>query len=78
MVTTKATSKGQVVIPAELRKKYNIRKGTRLAISAGEGNVILVRPVPDDPVEASRGILKGKNSLTRALLKDRAEEAKRG
>ena len=78
MVITKATSKGQVVIPAELRKKCNIRKGTRLAISAGEGNVILVRPVPDDPVEASRGILKGKNSLTRALLKDRAEEAKHG
>jgi AbrB family looped-hinge helix DNA binding protein len=78
MVITKATSKGQVVIPAELRKKYNIRKGTRLAISAGEGNVILLIPVPDDPVEASRGILKGKNSLTRALLKERAEEAKRG
>ena len=78
MVITKATSKGQVVIPVELRKKYNIIKGTRLAISAGEGNVILVRPVPDDPVKASRGILKGKTSLTKALLKDRAEEAKHG
>lgn len=78
MVITRATSKGQVVIPVELRKKYNIIKGTRLAISAGEGNVILVRPVPDDPVKASRGILKGKTSLTKALLKDRAEEAKHG
>jgi AbrB family looped-hinge helix DNA binding protein len=78
MVITRATSKGQVVIPVELRKKYNIRKGTRLAISPGEGNVILVRPVPEDPIEASRGMLKGKTSLTKALLKDRIEEAKNG
>lgn len=78
MVITKATTKGQVVIPAELRKRFNIKKGTRLAIAQGEGNVIIVRPVPDDPIEASKGILKGTSSLTKALLKDRSEEAKRG
>jgi len=41
-------------------------------------DVILVRPIPDDPVEASRGILKGKTSIIKALLKDRLGEAKRG
>ncbi len=78
MRITRATSKGQVVIPADLRKRFNIRKGTRLVISAGEGNVILVRPVPDDPIEASRGMLKGRTSLIKALLRDRSEDAKRG
>jgi AbrB family looped-hinge helix DNA binding protein len=78
MVITKATTKGQVVIPADLRKRFNIKKGTRLAISEGEGKVILVRPVPDDPIEASRGILKGKTSLVKALLKDRREDEKHG
>jgi AbrB family looped-hinge helix DNA binding protein len=78
MVITKATTKGQVVIPADLRKKFNIKKGTRLAISEGEGKVILVRPVPDDPIEASRGILKGKTSRMKALLKDRREDEKHG
>jgi AbrB family looped-hinge helix DNA binding protein len=78
MVITKATTKGQVVIPADLRKRFNIKKGTRLAISEGEGKVILVRPVPDDPIEASRGILKGKTSLVKALLKDRREDEQHG
>jgi len=78
MLITKATTKGQVVIPADLRKRFNIKKGTRLAISEGEGKVILVRPVPDDPIEASRGMLKGKTSLVKALLKDRREDEKRG
>ncbi len=78
MTITKATTKGQVVIPADLRKRFNIIKGTRLAISEGEGNVILVRRVPDDPIEASRGMLKGKTSITKAMLKDRREEARYG
>jgi AbrB family looped-hinge helix DNA binding protein len=75
---SKATIKGQVIIPAEIRKKFNIKKGTRIAISEGAGNVILLKPIPDDPIEASRGMLKGKTSLTKALLKERHEEAKRG
>lgn len=78
MTISKATVKGQVIIPAELRKKFNIKKGTRIAIAEGAGNVILLKPLPDDPIEASRGILKGKTSLTKALLKDRREETRRG
>lgn len=78
MTISKTTVKGQVVIPAEIRKKFNIKKGTRVAISEGAGNVILLKPLPDDPIEATRGMLKGKTSLTKALLKDRLEEAKRG
>ena len=75
---TKATTKGQVVIPADLRRKFKIGKGTRLAITEGEGNVILVRPIPDDPIEASRGLLRGKTSLRKALLKNRREDEKHG
>jgi AbrB family looped-hinge helix DNA binding protein len=78
MTISRATIKGQVIIPANLRKKFNIQKGTRLAIMEGEGQVIVIRPLPDDPVAASRGMLKGKSSLTKALLKDRQEEARRG
>jgi AbrB family looped-hinge helix DNA binding protein len=78
MTIAKATVKGQVVIPADLRKRFNIKKGTRLAISEGEGNVIVLRPVPDDPILVSGGMLKGKNSLIKALLRDRHEDAKHG
>jgi AbrB family looped-hinge helix DNA binding protein len=78
MTISKATIKGQVIIPAPLRKKFNIKKGTRVSITEGEGNVILIKPLPDDPIEASRGILKGKTSLIKSLIKERREEAKRG
>ena len=74
----RATIKGQVVIPAELRKKYNIKKGSKVNIYEGEGNVIIIKPLPEDPIEASKGMLKGKTSLLKALLKDREEEANRG
>ena len=78
MTISKVTIKGQVIIPAQLRKKFNIKKGTRIAIMEGEGRVIPIKPLPDDPIEASRGMLKGKKSLTKALLNDRQEGAKRG
>ena len=74
----KATIKGQVVIPAELRKKYNIKKGSKVSIYEGEGNVIIIKPLPEDPIKASKGMLKGKTSLLKALLRDREEEASRG
>lgn len=76
MTVSKTTIKGQVVIPVELRKKFNIKKGTRISIEEGRGQVILLRPLPDDPISDSKGMLKGKTSLTGALLKDRREEAK--
>lgn len=78
MTISKVTIKGQVIIHAQLRKKFNIKKGTRIAIMEGEGRVILIKPLPVDPIEASRGMLIGNRSLTKALLKDRQEEAKRG
>ena len=74
----RATIKGQVVIPAELRKKYNIKKGSKVNIYEGEGNVIIIKPLPEDPIEASKGMLKGKTSLLKALLRDREEDASRG
>ena len=73
-----ATVKGQVVIPAELRKKYKIKKGSKVNIYEGEGNVIIIRPLPEDPIEASKGMLKGKTSILKALLKDRQEETRHG
>lgn len=71
---SKATTKGQIVIPAELRRKYNIKKGSRVSIYEGEGDVIIIKPLPEDPIEASKGMLKGKTSILKALLKDRQEE----
>ena len=78
MTIVKATEKGHVIIPSDLRKKHHIKKGSKVAIYEGEGGTIILKPLPDNPIDASRGILKGKTSLLKALMKDRKEEAQRG
>ena len=79
MTISRVTVKGQVVIPAKLRKKYGIRKGTKVSISEGaDQGVIILRPLSDDPISASKGMLKGETSILKALLRDRKEEAARG
>ncbi len=37
---------------------------------------MILKPLTDDPVEKSKGILKGKSSLLKSLLEDRKKEAK--
>jgi len=41
MSIVKATIKGQVVIPAEIRRKYHITKGTKVIIIDKDGEIIL-------------------------------------
>jgi AbrB family looped-hinge helix DNA binding protein len=38
---TKASSKGQIVIPTRIRKKLDIREGSVLAVSAEKGLIVL-------------------------------------
>lgn len=74
IVTT--TEKGQVVIPADIRKRYRITKGTKLAIYE-KGDEIVIKPLPSNPVTQARGLFKGGDSALRSLLADRSEEALR-
>ncbi|GAB4488984.1 MAG: AbrB/MazE/SpoVT family DNA-binding domain-containing protein [Thermodesulfovibrionales bacterium] len=70
-----STEKGQVVIPAEIRKRHRISKGTKLAIF-DKDNEIIIRPLLSNPVREARGTLKGGKSALQALLADRREEAR--
>jgi AbrB family looped-hinge helix DNA binding protein len=79
MQVVTASSRGQIVIPKEIRKRLNIVAGKRLSVKA-EGDQVLLTPLPDDPVESFCGIFKEKSSLTKALtehrLKDKHREKK--
>ncbi len=74
MPVVTATVKGQIVIPADLRKKFGIAKGTSVNIYE-QDNKIMVEPIHEDPVEGGRGILKTKGKVLARLLADRKEEA---
>lgn len=41
----KVSSKGQIVIPAEIREKYRIETGTDLEVEEEEGIIKLILPV---------------------------------
>ncbi len=65
------TTKGQVVIPAKLRRLYSIESGTRAIVEATpEG--ILLKPVTKHAVARLRGILKRKSG-DRPLAEEWAE-----
>jgi len=70
------TTKGQLVIPARLRKKYSIRKGTKVAFVEEENRIVL-QPVTREFINSLRGSLKGKPSVLDLLLKIRRKERDR-
>ncbi len=78
VVTT--SSRGQIVIPRDVRRQLNIGPGKKILIRA-EGDRAILFPLPDDPVDHFCGIFQKGSSLTKALLaerrKERAREAKK-
>jgi AbrB family looped-hinge helix DNA binding protein len=70
------SNKGWVVIPAELRKKYNLLPGTEVVI-VDYGDVLSIIPTLENPIKQGRGMLKDLPSLTQDLLKERSAERSR-
>jgi len=77
---TRATEKGQIVIPAALRKKFGIKKGTRIQVYEKDDQIIL-NPLTPELIRAKlqkmRGIVKGGTSLTKELEAERARDRER-
>lgn len=68
------SSKGWVVIPAELRRKYNLTPGSEVQV-VDYGGVLALLPVTESPIEEAAGMLTGDTSLTASLLAEHAREA---
>jgi AbrB family looped-hinge helix DNA binding protein len=75
MSTVKTLAKGQIVIPAKMRKKYHIEPGTELKIMEYNGIIYLVPPV-EDPIKAAQGSLPSRPSLSGQLLRERRSDYK--
>jgi AbrB family looped-hinge helix DNA binding protein len=67
------TTKGQLVIPAKLRRKYAIREGTQVAFLEEENRLVL-QPLTPEFVRSLRGSLKTDPSALQILLDDRKRE----
>ena len=74
VVTT--SSRGQIVIPRDVRKQLRIGPGKKVLVRA-EGDRAILFPLPDDPVDHFCGIFQKGTSLTRTLLAERRKERDR-
>jgi AbrB family looped-hinge helix DNA binding protein len=70
------SSKGSIVIPATIRKHYNIKPGSKVEIVEAEGCIRLL-PIPDDPIEAGCGMFKIKKPVREILRESREADRRR-
>jgi AbrB family looped-hinge helix DNA binding protein len=73
---TRVSTKGQFVIPSEMRSALGIKPGTRICVTQEESRIVL-EPVSAELVDKTRGMLAGGSSLTKALLRERRREKDR-
>jgi AbrB family looped-hinge helix DNA binding protein len=76
------TSKGQIVVPAKLRRRYGLKPGVKVYFIERD-NEILFQPLTKEAIQSVHGMLASETSVTKELLKERArdrdqEEAKIG
>lgn len=76
METSTLTVKGQIVVPARLRKKFGLKKGTKVAFQE-ELHGFVVKPVDRKYFEHLAGILPSKGKATKSLLNERRKDRKR-
>jgi AbrB family looped-hinge helix DNA binding protein len=71
------SSKGQLVIPKEIREALGVKPGQKVFFKIVKDHLVEIAPLPEDPVRHFCGIFKEGSSLTRALLKEQEEDKKR-
>jgi len=72
---TSITIKGQIVIPAKIRQRLGLKKGTKISVEERNGEIVL-RPMNREYFQKMSGILKG-GGLTKALERSRREDLER-
>ena len=77
MAIVRTSTKGQVVIPGEIRKKLGLKAGQKLSVNLTKDGKIELTPLPLEPSTAFCGIYKKGKSLTDILLKEHQQEIKR-
>ena len=71
--TSVVTTKGQLVIPARIRRRHGIKRGTRVCLIE-HGEEIVLRPLTSEYFQKAAGILGTGGKVLKALLEDRKRE----
>jgi AbrB family looped-hinge helix DNA binding protein len=70
------TTKGQLVIPAALRRRYHIKAGTRVRFLEKDGEIAMI-PLTRYFIRSMAGVLRSGQSVTAELLQERARDTAR-
>lgn len=73
METSVVTSKGQIVVPAKIRARYGMRRGTRVAFIEQNGKVF-IQPLDEKYFENLAGILGTEGEMLKSLMEDKKRE----
>ncbi len=73
MDTSNVTTKGQLVIPAKIRRRYGIKTGTRVRFVERDGEIVL-QPLTSTAIRSLCGVLKSLGPVTPELLAERARD----
>jgi AbrB family looped-hinge helix DNA binding protein len=73
METSRVTMKGQIVVPAKIRRKFGIKKGTRIAFIEQHGK-LFIQPLNKSYFESLAGVLGTQGKLLKSLMKDKKRE----
>ena len=71
------TSKGQIVIPADLRRRHKIRAGTKAEIFEDPLGRIVLQPITEEYIDNMTGILGPDSKLLEELASERRIERER-
>ena len=67
------TTKGQLVIPARLRRRHGIKKGTRICLIE-HGEEIVLKPMTAEYFDKVAGILGTKGKVLKSFMEEKKKE----
>ncbi len=73
MEEARLTSKGQIVVPVRLRRRYGLKPGMKIYFIERNDEIIF-QPLNKETIRSVHGLLTSKTPVTKELLKERAKD----
>ena len=75
LTITSVSSKGQIVVPSDIRKEMHLSSGTKLVIMT-DGSNLLLKPVQEPKLETFRNLIKASRAYARRVGLKKSDVAK--
>lgn len=75
LTITSVSSKGQIVVPLDIRKEMNLEEGTKLMIVT-DGSNLLLKPIQEPKMETFRNLVKMSRGVARKYGLKKSDVAK--